>query len=60
MSTLTDLLHTTALAISGAATLYAATVTIVALTAVAAPTARRRRDARDTLKVLLHRSPRRG
>ncbi len=56
MTILTHLLHSTADGISVAATLYASTVAVTALTAIAAPTAERRRDARATLKLILRRN----
>lgn len=53
MTILTHLLHSANGGISAAATLYAATVAVTALTSIAAPTAERRRDARATLKLIL-------
>ena len=55
MTILSHLLHATAADASAAAVLYAATVSATAAIAVAAPTAERRHDARETLKVLLGR-----
>jgi hypothetical protein len=56
MTILTHLLHSAADGISVAATLYAATAAVTALTAIAAPTAARRRDARATLKLILRKN----
>jgi hypothetical protein len=53
MSTLSALIHDGALAASTASTLYTATVTTAALTALLARTPGRRRDAREVLKILL-------
>jgi hypothetical protein len=55
MTALTHLFQTTVADASAAAVLYTTTITVTAVTAVAAPTSERRRDARETLKVLLGR-----
>lgn len=57
MSTLHQLLGVAILPAGIAASLYASTVATVALTAVWARSPQRRRDARETLKVLLRRKP---
>ena len=53
MSTTLALLHDGALAAGIGTVLYTATVTTAALTALLAPTAQRRRDARTVLTILL-------
>ncbi len=53
MTILTYLIHNATDGISVAATLYAATIAVTALTAIAAPTAERRHYARATLKLIL-------
>jgi len=53
MSTTLTLIHDGALAAGVSTMLYAATVTAAALTALLAPTAQRRRDARTVLAVLV-------
>lgn len=53
MTTLNHLIHSAAGGASITGMLYAGTVSITALTAIAAPTAERRRDARATLKLML-------
>jgi hypothetical protein len=55
VSTLIDTVQVTGLATGGATLLYAWTVTVVAVTAIAARTSERRRDARAVLRVLLPR-----
>ena len=55
MTALTHLFHATATDAGVAAVLYAATITVTAVTAIASPTPERRRDARETLKILLGR-----
>lgn len=53
MTILTHLIHGTAEGASITGMVYAGTVSITALTAIAAPTAERRRDARAVLKLML-------
>jgi hypothetical protein len=53
MITLTHLLDGAAVEASVTGVVYAGVVSIAALTAIAAPTANRRRDARNVLKLLL-------
>ena len=53
MTMLTHLICSATEGASIAGTLYAGTVSIIALTAVAAPTHERRRDARAALKLML-------
>ena len=57
MSALLALLDGTLLPAGIAAAVYTATVAAVALTAALASDTRRRRDAREALKVLLRRRP---
>jgi hypothetical protein len=53
MSTALALIHDGALAAGIGTVLYSATVTTAALTALLAPTTRRRRDARTVLTILI-------
>jgi hypothetical protein len=53
MTILTHLIHSVAEGTTITGLLYAGTVSIVALTAIAAPTAERRRDARAALGVIM-------
>jgi len=53
MTILNHLIHSAAEDASITGMLYAGTVSITALTAIAAPTAERRRAARATLKLML-------
>jgi hypothetical protein len=53
MSTTLALIHDGALAAGIGTVLYTATVTMAALTALLAPTAQRRRDARTVLTILV-------
>lgn len=53
MSILAHLIHSAAGGAAYTGLAYAGTVSITALTAVAAPTAERRRDARAVLKLML-------
>jgi hypothetical protein len=53
VSILTHLIHTAAEGAGYTGLAYAGTVSITALTAVAAPTTERRRDARAVLKLML-------
>lgn len=53
MTTLTNLIHSATEDASITGLVYAGTVSVTALTAIAAPTAERRRDARAALKVML-------
>ena len=53
MTILTGLIHGAAAGASFAGLVYAGTISITALTAIAAPTAERRRDARAVLKLML-------
>jgi hypothetical protein len=53
VSTLTHLIRGAAEGAGFTGLVYAGTVSITALTAVAAPTAERRRDARAVLKLML-------
>jgi hypothetical protein len=55
MSSILQLFHDGSLAVGGASVLYAITINVTALTAIFAPSASRRRDARGVLAVLLHR-----
>ncbi|HUR09501.1 MAG TPA: hypothetical protein VM347_43665 [Nonomuraea sp.] len=55
MSNLPQLIHDGVLTAGAASALYAITVTITAMIAVLSPTAARRRDAREALKILLRR-----
>ncbi|MET7636788.1 hypothetical protein ACWCW2_42480 [Streptomyces sp. NPDC001773] len=55
MNTLMSLVHDGSLMAGAAGALYAGTVTVVSLSAVLAPSAERRRDAREALKILLRR-----
>ncbi|MFD7734162.1 hypothetical protein ACFV6F_27745 [Kitasatospora phosalacinea] len=54
----TAVLENAALIAAAGSAWYAVAVTIAAVTAVAAPTPDRRRDAREVLKVLVRRNPR--
>jgi hypothetical protein len=54
--TLLQLLNDSALATGTATLLYTATITLTAITALAAPSADRRRAAREVLTALLRRS----
>lgn len=58
MPTLVTLLTHAADTLGAGAALYGLTVTTVALAAVAAPNAQRRRDARNVLKILMRRTDR--
>jgi hypothetical protein len=53
MTTLTYLIHSATKGASIAGALYAGTVSIIVMTAIAAPTPERRRDARAVLKLIL-------
>lgn len=53
MTILTHLIRGATEGASIAGILYAGTVSVIALTAIAAPTAERRRDARAVLKLML-------
>jgi hypothetical protein len=53
VTVLTYLIHGAAVGASITGLAYAGTVSITALTAIAAPTAERRRDARAVLKLML-------
>jgi hypothetical protein len=53
MTILTHLIRSAAEGVTITGMLYAGTVSIMALTAIAAPTAERRRDARAALKIML-------
>jgi hypothetical protein len=53
VTTLTHLTHSAAVGASMTGLVYAGTVSITALTAIAAPTAERRCDARAVLKLML-------
>jgi hypothetical protein len=55
MSHLPSLIHDGALATGVAALLYSSTITMTALIAVLAPSAQRRRAAREVLTILLRR-----
>jgi hypothetical protein len=55
MSTLLTAVHQGSLAVGAAGLLYTATVSATAITAILAPTAARRRAARDVLALLLRR-----
>lgn len=55
MQELVQFLHAGAATAGGVGLLYSGTVTVVALTAVLAPTPERRRAARQVLRVLLRR-----
>jgi hypothetical protein len=55
MSALSRLLHDGSVLAGAAGTIYAVTVAVAAMASILAPTADRRRDARETLKLLLHR-----
>ncbi len=54
VTTFTYLIHGTAEGAGITGLAYASIVSIAALTAIAAPTAERRRDARAVLKLMLH------
>jgi hypothetical protein len=53
MTMLIHLIQSTAEGASAAGVLYAGTISIIAMTAIAAPTPERRRDARAVLKLVL-------
>ena len=53
MTTLTGLIHGAAAGASVTGLVYAGTISITAVTAIAAPTTERRRDARSVLKLML-------
>ncbi|WP_199512163.1 hypothetical protein [Nucisporomicrobium flavum] len=55
MSTVLTLIHDGACVAGAGMTLYSATITVAALTALLAPTVQRRRDARAVLTILLRR-----
>jgi len=55
MFSVSQLVHNGALAAGAASALYATTISLAALTAIFAPSASRRRDARDVLAILLRR-----
>ncbi|ELP68866.1 hypothetical protein ACKI14_31370 [Streptomyces turgidiscabies] len=57
MSVLLQVLHDGVTLGGGASVLYTSTVAATAVTSVAARSSDRRRDARETLKVLLGRRP---
>ncbi|MEU3495318.1 hypothetical protein ABZ747_17755 [Kitasatospora cineracea] len=58
MPTVSAVLENAALITAAGTAWYAVAVTVAAVTAVAAPSPGRRRDAREVLKVLVRRNPR--